>query len=106
MTVNATVLYPTEADATFDLDYYLKTHMPLVSKNWSKYGLKSWQVIQYQTAPDGSKPYNIGALLTWESADGLKNALAGEEAATVFGDVPNFSNKSPIFIAGDIVGTS
>ncbi|OAP56282.1 hypothetical protein AYL99_09461 [Fonsecaea erecta] len=106
MPVNATVLYPAEADATFDLNYYLKTHMPLVSENWGQYGLKGWQVIQFQPAPDGAKPYSIGALLTWDDADGLKKALASKEAATVFGDVPNFSNKSPLFIAGDIVGSS
>ena len=26
MTVSATVLYPAEADATFDMKYYLSTH--------------------------------------------------------------------------------
>ncbi|OAL29157.1 hypothetical protein AYO20_09310 [Fonsecaea nubica] len=106
MAVNATVLYPAEEGATFDMNYYLKTHMPLVSEKWGQYGLQGWKVIQFQAAPDGTKPYSVGALLTWETADGLKKALSSQEAQTVFGDVPNFSNKSPLFIAGDIVGSS
>ena len=35
------VLYPAKEGAKFDLDYYLATHMPLVSKHWSGLGLKS-----------------------------------------------------------------
>ncbi|EXJ59483.1 uncharacterized protein A1O5_12108 [Cladophialophora psammophila CBS 110553] len=106
MAVNATVLYPAEEGATFDMTYYLKTHMPLVSEKWSQYGLQAWKVIQLLPGPDGSKPYSVAALLTWESADGLSKALKGDEAQTVFGDVPNFSNRSPIFLMGDIVGSS
>lgn len=101
-----TVLYPAESDATFDLKYYLNTHMPLVDKNWGSYGLKDWKVIELQNGPDGSKPYSIAAVMTWESADGVKEALASEAAKTVFGDVPKFSNKGPLFLMGDVVGAS
>lgn len=101
-----TVLYPAESDATFDLKYYLKTHMPLVDKNWGTYGLKEWKVVEFQAGPDGSKPYAISAVMTWDTVDGVKEALASESAKTVFGDVPNFSNKQPLFLMGDVVGAS
>lgn len=39
---SVTVLYPAASDAQFDMDYYMKTHMPLVMENWKGYGLESW----------------------------------------------------------------
>ena len=106
MVFNATVLYPQESDSKFDLSYYLKSHMPIVEKNWGHYGLKDWKIVEFAAGPDGSKPYSIGAVLTWESEEGLQKALGGEEAKTVFGDVPNFSNKQPVFLSGNVVGSS
>jgi hypothetical protein len=35
------ILYPRTANSTFELDYYLSKHMPLVAKFWTKYGLTS-----------------------------------------------------------------
>jgi uncharacterized protein (TIGR02118 family) len=98
---------PNESDATFDMSYYLKTHMPLVEKNWKQYGLQAWHVVQYGPGPDGSKPpYSVCAVLTWGSQEDIKKATASEEAKEVFGDVANFSNKGPTFIMGDVVGAS
>ena len=96
-----------EDDATFKMDYYLSTHMPLVMDSWGKYGLQKWDVIQYGPGADGAKPpYSVCAILTWGSQEDLGKALGGEEAKAVFGDVPNFSNKGPTFVAGAVVGTS
>jgi len=104
MGVEVTVLYPNEEDATFDMDYYLSTHMPLVSENWQKYGLKGWRVIQFQPGPDGAKPqYSVQATLIWDGPEDLQKAMGAEETKTVMGDVPNFSNKSPILVAGQVM---
>ncbi|EXJ83658.1 hypothetical protein A1O1_07282 [Capronia coronata CBS 617.96] len=106
MPANATVLYPAESDATFDMAYYLKTHMPLVYEKWAKYGLTGWEVIEFAPGPDGSKPYSVAGVLHWESADNIGKAMGGEETAAVMEDVKNFSNKSPVFLIGNVVGTS
>lgn len=34
--------------ATFDMNYYLTVHMPLVQKHWGPHGLKSWTVVQFE----------------------------------------------------------
>jgi uncharacterized protein (TIGR02118 family) len=78
--------------------------VPLVQKHWAQYGLTDWSVVEFQAGPDGSKPYSVEAILTFKDHDALKAALGSGEAATVFGDVPNFSNKSPVFLAGSVVG--
>lgn len=104
MPANATVLYP--GDTTFNLDYYLKNHMTLVSEKWTAFGLQDWKVVQFEAGPDGSKPYSIAAVLTWDSLESVPKALAAEEGKLILNDVSNFSDKAPIFLLGNIVGTS
>ncbi|PNS19231.1 hypothetical protein CAC42_2408 [Sphaceloma murrayae] len=99
MPASITVLYPQGAD--FNLDYYLKSHMPLVSKTWTPEGLKSWKVVQL---PE-DQPYGIQAILEFESMDAFKAASTGESAKSVLGDIPNFCDKQPIFLTGPVVGS-
>ncbi|CAK4034733.1 Hypothetical predicted protein [Lecanosticta acicola] len=91
-----TVLYP--QGTTFNKEYYKSTHMPLVEKNWAKYGLKSWKVIYF---PDDA-PYSVQATLEWGSVKDFQEAASSEEAKTVLGDVSNFSNKDPVILTGDV----
>lgn len=100
MTVNTTVLYP--SGAKFDLEYYLKCHMTLVADKWTSYGLKDWQVVRF-TADD--KPFKIGAMFTWDNLDGATAAMKAHESKVIFDDVPNFSDKQPILLSGEIVGS-
>ena len=86
------------------MTYYLNHHWPLVSKHWTSFGLKDWKVVQCSAGPDGSKPYSVAAITTWESVDGIQKSLGGEAGKVVMGDVKNFSNKDPVFLMGDIVG--
>ncbi|KAJ5939116.1 hypothetical protein N7466_002250 [Penicillium verhagenii] len=101
MPYHASVMYPNEDDTAFDETYYMQTHMPLVEKTWSKHGLISWKVVKYSSSLDGSKSqFLIAALLEFESEEAATNALKDPESATIFGDIPNFTNKKPITIAG------
>lgn len=103
----ALVLYETKEGGKFDLDYYLKTHMPLVQKNWGSMGLSKWEVVNYKEGLGGAAPdFTISATLFWESKDAMDKALKDESAKEVFGDVPNFTNIQPKFISGASVGTS
>ena len=43
------------------------------------------------------------ATLEFGSADGFKGAVKAEGAA-VFGDVPNFSNREPQLMIGEVTG--
>jgi uncharacterized protein (TIGR02118 family) len=98
-------MYENVDDATFDLDYYLAKHMPLVSEKFKPFGLKSWRVLRAVGASRGTKPlYSIIANLEFDTADQFK-AAADAEGGPVFGDVPNFSNKSPVLVIGDLVGS-
>lgn len=98
-----TVVFPNEPDAKYDIDYYGLHHMPLVKEQWAKYGVTGWNVRKFEPGPDGAEPkYAFGSDVFWESKEKLQAAFSGPEAAGIMGDVPNFSNKSPIFLYGQV----
>lgn len=99
-----TVLYPSGADAKFDMEYYMSKHMPLVQAKWGSEGLKSWEVTKYiGTAQKTEPPYSVLATLNFESTAKFEAAATGPGGAAVMGDIKNFSNKDPIIIIGDKV---
>jgi uncharacterized protein (TIGR02118 family) len=104
MPLDVTVIYPNEDDTKFDLDYYLKTHMPLVKSKWASYGLKGYTVSEYQPGPDGAKPpYIVGCVLHWDNAEDLQKAMGASDCTEpIFGDIPNFCNKQPILLTGEV----
>jgi uncharacterized protein (TIGR02118 family) len=104
MATTITVLYDNTDDATFDLAYYMATHMPLVDAKFKPFGLKGWRVLKAVGTPTGETPrYSIIANLEFDAAEQFKAAVAAE-GSVVFGDVPNFSNKDPVVVIGDLVG--
>jgi uncharacterized protein (TIGR02118 family) len=88
MPYNATVLYPATSDSTFNMKYYLDSHMPLAHKSWAPH-LKDWKVIEYAAGQDGSKPYSVAAILTFDSAEDMQKALACEATKEVVSPVPH-----------------
>jgi uncharacterized protein (TIGR02118 family) len=76
--------------------------MPLVQKNWGQYGLQSWKVLKF----GDDAPYCVQATLEWGSLSDFQKAATSDSAKEVLGDVPNFSDKDPVLMSGDVVGTS
>ncbi len=93
------VTYPARDGARFDAAYYVATHMPLVRAGWARYGLTSAApLIPNEPAP----AYAAIALLTFETGAALDRALAAPEAATVFGDVANFTDITPVAVRCEV----
>ncbi|KAH6679905.1 ethyl tert-butyl ether degradation EthD [Plectosphaerella plurivora] len=104
MAVSITVVFPNEADAEYDIDYYITKHMPLIQSRWGKYGVKSWSVTKFGNGVDGSAPlYAFGSTVNWDNHEQIKTAFAGPEVGEIMGDVPNFSNKQPVFLVGEVL---
>jgi hypothetical protein len=127
MTFLVNVLYP---QGDFNLDYYLKTHMPLVESTWASKGLKDWKVAKLGPGADGSEvcyatlfslirghydpdanantksqsPYQIQAILTFDTAEQF-GAAATEDGAKIFGDIPNFTSTTATILSGETVGS-
>ncbi|GAM86933.1 hypothetical protein ANO11243_049540 [Dothideomycetidae sp. 11243] len=90
------VIYPSTPTSTFNLDYYLNSHIPMVEKLWSTEGLHSWTV----TVGDKDGGYHVQAVLTWDSSEAYQQAGHKQE---IMGDVKNFTNVKPTRMIGTVV---
>jgi uncharacterized protein (TIGR02118 family) len=98
------VMYPAGAQSTFDLDYYMKKHIPLVKERWTPLGLKNLQVVRGTAKGDGSAAdYQVMAFLTFGS-DGDFKAAGKAHGTEIFADIPNFTNTQPTLQINDILG--
>lgn len=98
MATIVSVSYARTAGANFNMDYYLSSHMRLVSKTWAKYGLKSWTV--YENAADSSDW--VTCLLFWESIDAFNKAVEAE-SEPVMADIKNYTTiEAKITVVGEV----
>lgn len=106
MAASIIVLYEAGEGATFDMDYYMTKHMPLVGERFARFGLKSWRVVKSAGTLDGAPArFSVCAILEFDRPEQFKEAAAAE-GPTVFGDVPNFSTVQPVLMISEIVGSS
>jgi uncharacterized protein (TIGR02118 family) len=97
------VMYPATAGARFDMDYYVKTHVPLVGARWKDCGLREAKILSGVGAPGGGAPtYSVIALLTFDSAADFDEAVA-RHGAEVIGDIPNFSSVQPVIQVNEVL---
>ncbi|PWY94747.1 hypothetical protein BO94DRAFT_283559 [Aspergillus sclerotioniger CBS 115572] len=98
--VRVQVLY--SSGPSFDHDYYLKTHMPLVSSSWTPYGLVGWEIITFPA----DAPYQVQAILKWKSMEDFNAAATSDAAQAVFGDIKNFTTAEPTLLKGSVVASA
>ncbi|KAH7140356.1 hypothetical protein B0J13DRAFT_624212 [Dactylonectria estremocensis] len=106
-TSNVTVLYPAPAEGqTFDMDYYVSTHLQKVQEAWKDIGVKGVQMIKFTDAVGGGKlPFSVAAITTFDSPDGSKKALVAPQTKAVFEDAPNYTNMQPLLLLGDVTAS-
>ncbi len=89
------VFYPNTATATFDMDYYVATHMPLVQRlvgdvckaTAADSGLVGGQ-------PGAPAPYIAIGHIFFDSIEAFQAAFA-PHAAEIVADIANFTNVEP-----------
>ena len=97
------VMYPGGEGKTFGMDYYLKTHIPLVQASCGE-ALKAVAIDKGLSGPlPGSEPpYAVICRLSFESAQTFMGVMM-KSAAEIMGDIPNFTNASPVIQISDVV---
>src|SRR5262247_2178031 len=99
------VIYPREDGATFDFEYYERTHLPLVVSLWNAAGLTRAEALRGVAAGDGGEPPFIAiALISFESMAAFKSAMSGPHAAEIVNDVSNFTNVRPVIQVNESIG--
>lgn len=83
-------VYPQTETSTFDMDYYLNTHIPLVEELFQPLSVEVNEGVS--GAEEGSPPpYAVMTDITFATLEDLQNAVA-EHGAEIIGDIPNFTN--------------
>jgi uncharacterized protein (TIGR02118 family) len=100
--ITVTVLYRNTDALKFNMNYYLQTHMPLVSKLVGP-ALKG-VLVQHGVsgAAPGSKPeFLVITQLKFDSVEAFQKGF-GSHAEAIMGDVKNFCGEPPIVQINDI----
>ena len=96
--VTISILYPHTPGATFDIAYYLQTHMPMsLARLRSHPGFIALSVERGIAAPgsDVAPPYVAMCHYTFRTADDFVAAFT-PHALELQGDMPNYTTITPI----------
>ena len=97
------VFYPSGENKTFNMDYYLNTHLPMVS------GLLG-DLLKGATAekglggaaPGSPAPFLAMGNMYFDSVEDFGKAF-GPNAEKIMGDLPNFTNTEPIIQISEVL---
>ncbi len=94
--IKVSVLYPNEQGKTFDMDYYLNTHIPMVHRLLDPMGLVRSEVEQGVSSADPSAPAPFAATghLIFNSVEEVHGGFA-THGREIMSDIPNYTQISP-----------
>ncbi len=94
-----TILYPRTDDSTFDMDYYVGSHMPMFAEVLGD-ACQGWGA--------ASIPAGKYAAIGWATVSGKDefDAAMAQGGGKVMADVPNYTNVQPELLVGEYAGGS
>ena len=94
-----TVMYPNRDDVKFDVDYYMNTHIPMVSRLLDA----TIEVCKGIATPAGTAaPYVCTARIPVKSLEQFQAAMA-QHGAQIMADIPNYCNAQPTIQIDEIL---
>lgn len=101
--VKVTILYPNGEGKKFDMNYYSKTHMPLMQTLFGK-GMKGYAFDKgiASGAPDTPLPYVTIGYLYFEKVEDFQEGMKvhGKE---VLADIPKYTNITPVVQISEVI---
>jgi uncharacterized protein (TIGR02118 family) len=100
--IKVSVLYPNTPDSTFDADYFVHTHIPMIQ---SALGA-ACKGIELQTGlaggePDSPPTYIAMGHLHFDSVGAFEAAFAAH-GESLLADIPNYTNTQPVFQVSEV----
>jgi len=101
--IRITVLYPAGDGLKFDMDYYLKTHIPLFQKRMGA-AMKDIRVEGGLSGgmPGSAAPYVAMVHASFASVEAFQTAFT-PHAAEIQGDIPNYTNIPPVIQISEVL---
>jgi uncharacterized protein (TIGR02118 family) len=100
--IKVSVFYPNGEGKSFDMDYYLNKHIPMV-KSHAGEALKSISVEQGLAGgtPGSAPEYLAMGHLLFDSVDDFQSSFV-PHMPVFMGDIPNFTNIIPVAQISDV----
>ena len=100
--IRVSVFYPNQDGGTFDMDYYVNKHMPMVAERCGDL-LRSVAVDGGLAGGAPGQPATYAAIgsLVFDSVEDFQNSF-GPHTAEIMGDIPNYTNTTPIIQISEI----
>jgi uncharacterized protein (TIGR02118 family) len=100
--IKVSVFYPASANTRFDMDYYCKSHMPMVQQKLGA-ACKSTAVEQGVAggAPGARPTYAAMGHLYFDSIEAFQAAF-GPHASTIMADIPNYTDIQPVIQISEV----
>ena len=94
--IKVSVLYPKTAASTFDMGYYLKSHIPMIRETLAP-AIRNVAVEEGVGggAPGSAPTYAVMCHLYFDSVDAFQKAF-DPHAGPIMGDIANYTNVQPI----------
>ena len=101
--IKVSVMYPYQAGARFDHDYYANNHMPLLKKLMGD-SCRYYQVDKGIAggAPGSSPTYVAMCHFFCDSLEAFQAGF-GPNAKTIMNDIPNYTDLSPVLQISEAV---
>jgi len=101
--IKVSVMYPFQAGARFDHDYYANTHMPLLKARMGDTCLYYTVDKGISGGLPGSDPTYVGMChIFCDSLDSF-SAGFGPHAQEILGDIPNYTDLEPVMQMSEVV---
>ena len=93
--IRVSVLYPRTEGESFDMDYYINKHMPMVADRCGS-AMKGMSILEGIAGgqPGEPAPYVCVGTLNFESVEAFQGAF-GPHMAEIMGDIPNYTKIAP-----------
>jgi uncharacterized protein (TIGR02118 family) len=103
--VKVSILYPNTKGSHFDLRYYVDKHMPLSIELLSKH--PGWRGVSVEHGVSGGAPGSDAAYVAmchflFDSAESFMAAFT-PHAAALQGDVPNYTDVTPVIQFNEVL---
>jgi uncharacterized protein (TIGR02118 family) len=101
--IKVTVMYPNTPGNRFDHDYYRDRHMPLVASRLGDH-CRHYTVDKGLAggSPDAPATYVAMCHIFCDSVDAFQQGF-GPHAAEIMGDIPNYTDVSPVIQISEVV---
>lgn len=96
--ISVHIMYPRTDDSTFDMDYYIGSHMPMLADAIGD-ACKSWGATEIEKGDIAA----IGWAMV-DNQEAFDTAMA-EHGAAIIGDVPNYTNVQPNLVVGNVTAS-